>query len=225
MSWTRDVLVARVRHVAMAEDATGDWPDDVVLDHASLVHRAEWGHLLGMNARLRMARRVVVVGPEGVIDRAQLSTPTEHLARVVRLVDGAVPLFDLTASGLLARSEDVVWSRMGDVLVVDRPVGMTLTALVTHTPPLVRDLPLPTQPASGAVVEPLVEFPDGWEMLLAYETAAHLLDRGARESDAAVRLEQKAEAIRQRMLAELGRDRTGPLTVAHIDDPTEWGGC
>jgi hypothetical protein len=51
------------------------------------------------------------------------------------------------------------------------------------------------------------------------------LDRGARESDAAVRLEQKAEAIRQRMLAELGRDRTGPLTVAHIDDPTEWGGC
>ncbi len=221
MSWTRDVLVERVRHVAAAEDALGDWPAEVVLDHASLVVQQEWGHLLDMNPRLRLARRVVVVGADGVVPIASLTTDVQRFERVVRVVDGAVGLFELTRAGVPC--DDVEWQRMGDDLVMDRPTGTVVTMLITHTPLLVRDLPLPPQPPEGAL-EPVVEFPEGWEMLLAYETAAHLLHKGARESDAAGVLESKAEQLRQRMLARLGRDRTAPLLVTATDDPHEWGG-
>jgi hypothetical protein len=224
VSWTRDVLVDRIRHVAAAEDALGDWPVDVVLDYASLVHQQEWGHLLDMNPRLRMARRVVTVGAEGIVPLSALDAAGERFERVVRLVDGAVGLLELLSIGLRAGDDDVRWQRLGDVLVADAVSGMVLTALVTHLPPLVRDLPLPAQPADGPLLEPLVPFPDGWEMVLAYETAAHLLHKGARESDAAAVLEQKAEQLRQRMLARVGRERTGPMVVAVVDDVDVWGG-
>lgn len=231
MPWTRDVLIDRIRHVANAEDATGDWPADVVLDEASLVHAQEWGHLLDMNPRLRMARRVCTVGTDGTIPLTALSTTTERFDRVVVLVDGTVSLLSLIESmePRVGRSRDTLgtslvrWQRIGNQVVVDRDTGGTVTALVTHTPVLVRDLPLPPQPATGTL-EPTIEFPDGWELLLAYETAAHLLHKGARESDAAGILEQKAEQLRQRLLARIGRDRTAPLTVTAIDSASEWGG-
>lgn len=209
--WTRDVLIDRVRHVANAEQAEGDWPPEVVLDHASLVLQQEWGHLLGANPRLRVRRVVVTVAADGTVPWSALSTTTQRVHRVVTVLDGEVSLLD----AVRARSPgSVPWERAGDLLVTDR-AGQVLTLLVTHTPPLVRDL-------TGTSA---IDWPDGWEMILAYETAAHLLHKGARESDAAGVLEEKAERLRAQLLAAVGRDSTQPLMMHGIDDATDWGGA
>lgn len=222
MTWRRDVLVERIRHAAAAEDATGDWPADVVLDLASTVHQQEWGHLLDASPRLRLARRVVTVTADGTVPLAAFDAPLERFERVMVLRLGTWTLQDL-ATSWAGRLDGVRWERVGDALVVDAAPGATLSALVTHLPPLLRDLPLPAPGADGTQPEPEVPFPDGWEWVLAYETAAHLLDKGARESDAAMRLEQKAEIMRQRMLARLQRVSTTPMAVAAIDEATDWG--
>jgi hypothetical protein len=213
MPWTRDTLVARVRHVANLEDATGDWPADVVLDFCRLVHGIEWGHLLGMNPRLRLARRVVTIGADGVVPLSALSVTGEVWDRIVAIVPGTLSLKETLAwwSTQLGRDAGIPWQRVGDDIVVDRDAGPA-TLLVTHTPPF---------PATD---EEFVQWPDGHEMLLAYAIGAHLLHKGARESDAAAVLEQQAERLREQMLARFGRDRTGPLMVAAVDDPQDWGG-
>lgn len=211
--WTRDVLIDRVRHVANAEQAEGDWPPEVVLDHASLVLQQEWGHLLGANPRLRLRRVVVTVAADGTVPWATFSTPTERVHRIVSVFDGEVSLLDAVR---VRAPGSVTWERAGDLFVTDR-AGQVLTLLVTHTPTLVRDMP-DTSPATT------IDWPEGWEMILAYETAAHLLHKGARESDAAGVLEEKAERLRAQLLAAIGRDGTQPLTMHGIDDPADWGG-
>lgn len=220
--WRRDELVERIRQYALAEDATGDWPDATVLDIATMVHQQEWQHLIAKAPRLRLARRVVTVADEQA-PWADLSTATERAQRVVLALSGVLSLAEMVRA-LRDGIRGLPCDRVGEQLMVEGGAG-AVTVLVTHLPPLLRDLPLdtPDQPG-GAPQAPVVPFPDGWEMILAYEGAAHLLHKGARESAEAAALEKKAEDQRQRMLDALGRDRTAPLVVQAADDPSDWGG-
>jgi len=69
-----------------------------------------------------------------------------------------------------------------------------------------------------------VTFPEGYEPILWYETAAMLLSFGGAETNTAFEFQQMAERWRQDMLADVSRKTTNPHRVLFSDRALEWGG-
>jgi hypothetical protein len=69
-----------------------------------------------------------------------------------------------------------------------------------------------------------VDFPDGYEDLLAMEAAAEVLMKGAEETAAAAELKAENAPRIATMLEDLARQTTEPSKVRYDDSAADWGG-
>jgi hypothetical protein len=70
----------------------------------------------------------------------------------------------------------------------------------------------------------VVEFIDGYELLLAYMLAARMGGKGAEEAGAAAYLKQEAAEIREPMLLDMRRFAARPTAFQAQDDVSDWEG-
>lgn len=109
-----------------------------------------------------------------------------------------------------------VWYMFGSSIQV-MPVqpGTVLTVCVNQ---------LPCRADLLASDASLVTFPDGYETLLSYATAAQMLMKAGEETPAATACKLQADEIREPMLMDLRRTSVGPTLFRAMDMAAEWGG-
>ena len=109
-----------------------------------------------------------------------------------------------------------LWYRIGTQIQV-MPVanGQQMSVQVNYRPPR------PSQLSGSSVV---VDFPDGYEMLLVFVAAMFALNKGGSETPAANTMAQMATEIRSMMLMDLARQGTWPIVAESFDRPEDWAG-
>ena len=69
-----------------------------------------------------------------------------------------------------------------------------------------------------------VEYPDGYELILAYMAAKQMLLMGGTEGQYGAQLEAQAKQLRDRLLMDVRRLGTRPVIAQAMDSPSMWGG-
>lgn len=222
MSMSRSALLTLVAEMA---DADGQPRWGTLLRNQLLgeVHWREWRDLLNIDRHLRMAARTVTTDGNGRIAKSYLTSgsgdSTETFYRILSVNQGNVFYQPSTyeqyplspAEGRLPQ----VWYEYGDyVQVMPATVGTSVDVTVNH---------LPQRADLLATDNSLVTFPDGYELILAFETAASMFMKGAAETQQAADFLGRAQALRDRMHQDIARRSTRPLRLGAADDRYDWG--
>lgn len=189
------------------------------------IHAREWKRILNALPYYRMSERSLTSdATTGRYSIADLSTADEKFYRLLAFaVDDLVYYPDdfrrnvPTPSAINANTNRFVVYRMGNVLAT-MPVqySKAATAWVNITPMRVEDLADDTT---------TVTFPDDYEYILVYESAAHLMAKGGAELEAAQMYRGLAEEMRRDMLQDLARFSIAPLQFGGMTDSAyDWAG-
>lgn len=223
MSMARGTLLTLVDEMA---DANGSprWGTTLKLQLLGEVHWREWRDLLNVARHLRMAERTVTTDGDGRFAKSALNSgsgdATETWYRILSLQQGNF-FYQPTTYEQYPKSPSTValpqvWYEYGDELqVIPAATGVQVAVVVNHLPQRADLL----QSDNSTVV-----FPDGYDLILAYETAASMFMKGAAESQLAGELRGAAQVLRDRMQQDIGRISVRPLRVAAMDDRWDWGG-
>lgn len=207
--------------------SASDYPDQLIRGFASMVHLDEWRKVLGVNPYYRTASFTLTVDANRQIPLASLSTGAgnskQTFHRVLEVVtDGGENLTYTQPDRLRLVNQAAVqtttrlWTRVGTAIqCYGVTAGDTVHVLVNWLPTAAGDL---------ASVADTVDWIDGWEPILWYEIAAHLLAKAGRETTEARELMGMAEVQRQKLLQDVGRDASQPYVLGANDEPWEWGG-
>lgn len=107
-----------------------------------------------------------------------------------------------------------VWYQMGTVIQT-LPINVgDLQCYVNYRPPRADQL-------SGSGVT--VDYPEGYEMGLAWGAASRMLAKGGSEMIASAAARQQANEFLENMLFDLGRRGTNPIIARANDSPSDWG--
>lgn len=233
MSVTRQTLMDLAREIADAV-ASPKWSDATVRTWLGLVHWQEFKNILNANNEYTLA----------------FMTPTENSSGQFLLTDLDTGTGDdtLTHYRIHSIAQNAAGGALGvgpyfyykEVQYRDYPVPQSNTMM-----PYVWYLfgsyiqVLPVQPSTTLTVavnqlpqradllasdDSTVVFPAGYETLLAYMTAVHMLVKGGEETPAAQLMKLQADEIRQMMLMDLRRPSIGPTIARALDMSAEWGG-
>lgn len=109
-----------------------------------------------------------------------------------------------------------VWYQMGSVIQT-LPVnsGPTLQVYCNYRPPRADQL---------SATSVTVDYPEGYELGLAYAAASTMLTKGGAEMVASAALRQRADDILESMLFDLGRRGTGPIIQRAMDSASDYAG-
>lgn len=223
MSMTRATLMTLVDEMA---DAAGSprWGTTLKRQLLGEVHWREWKDLLNVNRHLRMGSRAVTTDGDGRFARTDLNSGagdgTETHYRILSVNAGTFFYQPATYEQYPQSPTEVslpqVWYEFGDqIQIIPATTGSVVTVMVNH---------LPQRADLLASDSSTVVFPDGYELLLAYETAASMYVKGAAETDLAGEMRQMARVLRERMHQDVGRLTIRPMRVAAMDDRWDWGG-
>ncbi len=69
-----------------------------------------------------------------------------------------------------------------------------------------------------------MDFPDGYEVLLAWDAAVLAAQKGGSEADSANIYKAQADTIRFEMLQDLARQGVEPIIAGALDSPEDYGG-
>lgn len=222
MSMTRGQLLALIDQMADTEGSPR-WGTLLKNQLLGEVHWREWRDLLNVNKALRMAKRTVTTNADGAFLKTALNSgsgdATETFYRIQTVYQGN--LFYQFASYEqypMSPSEvnlPQVWYEFGDLIqLIPAAQGNTVTVTVNHLP---QRADLLTSDSSTVV------FPDGYDLILAYETAASMFMKGAAESNLTAEMRQNARLLRERMHQDVGRLSVRPLLMGAMDDKYDWG--
>lgn len=235
---TKGAFVLRVRQTADAVGAVNDWPTDLVLNLGAQVLLEEWQNVLDVSPYYRTASRTVHftngrfpwsaldLAPTGVVSlgagTATVADNAEFAHRILELrVDGrSYEPIDPSEVYFTADTTDDFAGIKGhsvlgsEVVILGAGGRGTATVLVNHTPQLLDAL------TNDDSVIPWIP---GFESILWYMTAAMCLDKGGRESQAAVDLRNAANGMRQRLLATVARRMAAPKILRARDSAGDWG--
>lgn len=227
MAFTRAELITEARALADAESDVR-WNATTIRRHLDTVFDAEWGRVLAAFPTTRIGHRTAAVSADGYVEKSALSSGTgdteERFYRILGVRDGirTYALSDLADNlvtselgGSLEHWGPVYWWEGDRLRLSPIPSAGTVTVTVSHRPPLPNAL-------SGDGVT--VTFPEPYEMLLAYGTAARMLTKGGAETGAAADLIATADDIRDDMLADLSRRDQVPVTWRYTDSRSDWAG-
>lgn len=224
MTWTRAQHVAFARKQADAENSPR-WADADVVTLLGLVHRREWRALLDVNPDLRVAERSVTADTSARIAKTALASGSgdsaEVLYKVRQVRNGttiytqAAPIDMLAATSGQGGGTGAWWESGSYLQLLPGDAGTALTVVVSHAPPAADVLSADTV---------AVEWPEGHELVLVYETAALLLAKGGTETQQAADLRALASEQRDRMYADLARVSTRPTAWRYGDTSGDWGG-
>lgn len=236
MSMTRAQLTTLTREVADAVDSPR-WSDANIQRLLGLAQWTELGKLLNANQQYYVNGSAldltVTQDSNGQFNWSSLTTGSGDSAKnVYRVLTLGLPSGGGAngTSGPLyytqvpywrypnpqpSTSLPYVWYRVGSkVQILPAVSGQVLTAVVNYRPPRVEQL------SDDSVT---VDFPDGYEALLAYGAGAMMLDKGGAEARQANVLLANAEGIRQDMMLDLGRMGISPIIAQASDNPEDWG--
>lgn len=224
MAMTRDVLVTLVEEML---DAVGSsrYGTTLKLQALNVAHDLGWRRILAANRHYRWQTVDVTTDANGRIAVSALSNGTGDSAKrfhkLLDAVQGTVhyrPVND--QSDTLAPTVNPtagLWQmwRVGDEIQF-APVqsGVTVTVAVNH---------LPTAPASLASGSSNVVWPESYEWILAYESAALLAGKGSAEVGASLFNKEQAKEMWDSLLADVQRFSTDPLVIGASDDVGDWG--
>ena len=227
MATTRQTFLTRVRQMSDTLYATVDYPDELLKEFGGMVHVDTWRTLLDAAPYYQTARRTVTLDSDLRFPWSALSSGSgnaqQNAHRVLEMADseGSNLVYSQPDRLRLASTQRTVtterlWTKVGqEVQTFGTSPGATLTVLVNYTPTSLGDLASDADP---------ITFPQEFMPVLYYETAAHLLGKGGRETQEANDLFRMADMLRQRMLASLKREAAQPFIMGADDFPWEWGG-
>jgi hypothetical protein len=224
MTWTRAQYLDRVRRAAIAEESEA-WDDAAeVLPLLGLVHAREWKAVLDVNPYYRWAERGVTVDAStSRVAKSALAAGAgdsqQRLYRVLAVRNATVPYrpadaADMTTAVASGSGTGVWWEQGTDLQFLPGDSGRALTVAVNYTPTRADDL------SADAVA---VDWPEDYEMLLVWETAALLLAKGGAETEAAADVRAMSLELRERLHAEAERLSTRPREWRYSDTSDVWG--
>jgi len=223
MSMTRAELLTLVDEMADAV-ASPRWGVTLKRQLLAEVHWREWKDLLNINRMLRVGARTVTTDADGRVARSALNAGSgdtlETCYRILTVRDQGNTFYQPARYEEYPLSPAVVslpqvWYEYGDQLqLIPAAAGTTAVVTVNHVPARVDTL------ASDSST---VVFPDGYELLLAYETAASMFMKGAAESNLTAELRAMATTLRERLHQDVGRLSTRPMRMTAMDDAYDWG--
>lgn len=223
MSMARGTLLTLIDEMA---DANGSprWGTTLKLQLLGEAHWREWRDLLNVARHLRMAERTVTTDGDGRFAKSSLTSgsgdATETWYRILALQQGNFfyqpANYEQYPKSPSTVALPQVWYEYGDqIQLIPAAVGVACTVTVNH---------LPQRADLLASDNSVVVFPDSYDLILAYETAASMFMKGAAESQLAGELRGAAQVLRDRMQQDIGRISIRPLRVAAMDDRWDWGG-
>lgn len=124
--------------------------------------------------------------------------------------------FILPAGGTSAPNPMYIWYLEGDTIRMF-PIQITSSPLVVYNY-------LPVRQENLANSSSVVLFPEGYEDILTYASAARLLTKGGAETEAARYFSLQAEELRQEMLQDIARRTMKPTGFKYNDDRSDWAG-
>lgn len=229
MSQTRAQLTALTREIMQATSST-QWSDATLQTWLGLAHWQEYANLLNAINAYQMQQITVTQDANGQFTQASLSTGSGDSAKnFYRILALAQPgtqggqfqffyqqtQFKMYPNPQPNTAMPYVWYPFGrSIQVLPVQSGVQLTVTVNWRPPRVDQL------SADSIA---VDFPDGYESLLAWRAAGLALKKGGTEAEAALLMETTAKDIRSEMLLDLGRLGTTPIRAGASDDPSDWG--
>lgn len=222
MSMTRGQLLALIDQMADTEGSPR-WGTLLKNQLLGEVHWREWRDLLNVNKALRMGLRSVTTDANGQFAKSALNSgsgdATETFYRIQTVYQGNL-FYQPASYEQYPISPSVVnlpqvWYEFGDqIQLIPAKQGNAVTVTVNHLP---QRSDLLASDASTVV------FPDGYDLILAYETAASMFMKGAAESNLTAEMRQNAALLRDRMHQDVGRLSVRPLRMGAMDDKYDWG--
>jgi hypothetical protein len=194
--------------------------------HMGNIHIREWRRLLNASPFYRVAVRTPAIDSSSRIAITDLSSgagdSVQTLYRVIEVVVDNSPLKEIDPrDGLMSTLANAtidagVYFRQGNYIICPGHPSVTATGVfVNYTP----------TPANALSNENItVDWPEGYELVLAYEIAAAILSKGAAEIDATAACKAFAEDYRRDMLQDLARLSTSPMQLRYPDTAAEWAG-
>lgn len=227
--WNRGQYIRRTRKLMDALNSPR-WDDvDDISVALGMVHTREWKRILDANQFCRTNTLSLQQDANGQIPFASLDQGTgdsqQRFYRVLWVTNGP-RVYDEekwthipTATVVGANNVMPCWFPAGNgatraIQCIPMESGVTMTVQVNHTPTPIDRLSDDTS---------CVEFPRDYELILVYEAAAWLLDKGGEESDAGDRFMRKADILRAEMLGDIARVSTSPMRIDYPDTGSQWG--
>lgn len=215
--------------VLQAADAVGTTRWDTTANgevdqHIGIVMDKEWKRILNANAFYRVSRLAPVSDSDGYYALADFSSgtgdSTQRLYRIIAItIDNVVYEQTQLSRYVLAPTTTVatpmyLWYIEGTkIAALPKQTLKEASVVVNWIPPRQDQL-------SGDSVT--VDFPNGYENVLVWASAAQLLNKGGAESDAASILAAQAEELREDMLQDLARQSIKPITMQFNDMNYDW---
>ena len=189
------------------------------------VHWKEWRRILNANRYYRFGTRAPVsnatTGRYLLSDLDSGSADSlEKLYRVIGFtIDNIVYSQVSQDKYLLGEANNsaarVYWREGSNLMALPKELGKVASVFVNHLPQRIDAL---ATDASEVV------FPEGYEEILALESAAMLMIKGGAETNEAQSFRNLAEELRQEMLQDITRDSTKPMRFEPDDSSAVWGG-
>lgn len=224
MSMIRSTLMTLIDEIADANNSPR-WGTTLKRQMLGEVHWREWRDLLNVNKMLRVGSRTVTTDANGRVAKSDLNTGllaqdnVETFYRVLSVRLGNFfyqpAKYDDYPVSPTSVALPQVWYEYGDGLqLIPAVEGNTATIVVNHLP---QRADLLSSDSSTVV------FPDGYEMVLAYETAASMFMKGAAETNLSMELSGKASQLRDLMHQDVSRLTIRPIRMGYADDRMDWG--
>ena len=223
MTMTRDQLTAQARDIADATD-TQRWPDATVLAWAGIEMDRTWANILNANNAIRMNVLTVAEDASGQFLKSALDTGTgdtmKRHYRILSISDGTQMFyrqveykdFPSIASPTIL---PYIWYELGtSIQVLPASSANVLTVMVNYRPPNA------AQVASGSSI---IDLPDGFEMVVAYHTAAQLAMKGGIETAFAQQYRATGSDLETELLMDIRRAGTKPVIARAMDSPADYG--
>lgn len=209
-------------------DAEGSdrWTDSLILSVLGGVFDEEWSNILNAAPYYTFALRNVAQDANGQFTFASLNggggDTAQSFYRILNVSDGNanysetryqdVPL--ATSTGYYSQF-GYAYYLVGDyVQCLPANSGIQMQVGVNYKP---------TNIISLATDASVITFPEYSELLIAYQAAAELLNKGGAESNSAMVLSRMAEAARGKLADDLRRRTINPTRMAYPDGRMDWG--
>lgn len=210
---------------------SGQWSDAIVTQWIGTAHWAEYADLLNANRFYKMQQVNVTEDVNGQFTFASLTTGSgdtaKHFYRIITVAQPGSPAsqimfyyrkatYDEFPNPQPNTSLPYVYYRFGDnVQVLPVATGQGLTITTNWRPTKASNLTAPSV---------TVDFPDGYEEVIAWRAAVLALNKGGSESQAGQSLTAQYETLHDKFLLDLGREDTWPTYVRSSDMASDWGG-
>jgi len=223
---TRAQLVSDTRQYMDAEQSDR-WSDSFIKTVLNSVYDAEWSNILNAAPYYRFAQRQVTTDANGQVALTALDSGSgdnqQLLYRVMSVSDGNVLYSETRFQDVpLATTTNYLPSYprmyyMTGTYLQALPVafGVGLYVGVNYKPTALLDLSSDTA---------TIDWPNNNHLVLVYQGAYQLLQKGGAEAAAAANLRRIADEERATMLDDMRRQTINPTRMAYPDMKWDWSG-